>query len=170
MLSFFTLAAGSLWIKTTSQGLEVRARPLSPLQMAAFYEARGFPGNATPELNKACFITFSVVNLRQDIVWLESKRIIIRDRTGKQIPLLTKAHWDKKWQQLNVSAAARTAFRWTRLPRARDLHPHEPVGGNIAFLPENGPFSLEGRFFLGKNKDQGEVVVRLTGLICPGRG
>lgn len=169
-LSVLTIAADSDWQKKTSQGLEIRIRPLTPLQMAAFYEARGFPASATHELNKACFMTFSVLNSRRDIVWLELDRLVLRDKTGKTIPLLSKAYWDQRWHALKVPAAARTAFRWTRLPHSRDLHADEPVGGNIAFLPQNGPFSIEARFFLGSNKDKGDIKIRLSGLICPGRG
>ena len=137
--------------------------------MAAFYEARGFPVNAIRELDKACFMTVSVVNLRRDIVWLEPERWVVRNKAGRAIPLLDKAYWDKKWQQHRVSAAARTAFRWTQLPPSRDLRPHEPVGGNIAFIPQNGPFSLELRFYLGAGKGRGEAIIHLSRLDCPGR-
>ncbi len=163
------MAAGTDRIQKTSQGLKIAVRPHTPLQMAAFYEARGFPVNAMRELDKACFMTVSVVNLRRDIVWLEPERWVIRNKVGRAIPLLDKAYWDKKWQQYRVSAAARTSFRWTQLPPSRDLRPDEPVGGNIAFIPQNGPFSLELRFYLGADKDRGEAIIHFTRLGCPDR-
>lgn len=169
VLSSLTMAADRDWTEKTSDGLQVRARPHTPLQIAAFYEARGFPVGAIRELDKACFMTISVVNLRRDIVWLEPHRWVMRDKAGRAVPLLTKGYWDKKWRRHSVPAGARTAFRWTQLPRSRDLQPEEPVGGNISFVPLNGPFSLELRFFLGADKDRGEMNMRLTGLSCRGR-
>lgn len=169
MLSALAVAADRDWIEKTLDGLQLRARPHTPLQMAAFYEARGFPTHAIRELDKACFMTISVVNLRRDIVWLEPRRWVMRDKAGTVVPLLDKAYWDKKWQRHGVPAGARTAFRWTQLPRSRDLQPEEPVGGNISFIPRNGPFSLELRFFLGADKVRGEINMLLTGLRCRDR-
>jgi hypothetical protein len=163
------MAADRDWIEKTLDGLQVRARPHTPLQMAAFYEARGFPTHAIRELDKACFMTISVVNLRRDIVWLEPHRWVMRDKAGRAVPLLEKVYWDKNWQRHGVPAGARAAFRWTQLPRLRDLRPEEPVGGNISFIPRNGPFSLELRFSLGADKGGSEVNMRLTGLSCGGR-
>jgi len=137
--------------------------------MAAFYEARGFPVQAIGELDKACFITVSILNLRTEIVWLETGRLVIKDRAGRILPILGKTYWDSKWQLHNVPARARTAFQWTQLPASRDLHAQEPVGGNITFIPKNGPFSLDLHFYLGANKSQGDVTMRLTGLRCEGR-
>lgn len=169
LLPTLVMAADLDWIEKSSDGLHVRARPHTPLQMAAFYEARGFPVQAIRELNNACFMTISVINLRRDIVWLEPQRWVMRDKAGRPVPLLDKAHWDKKWQLHNVPASARTAFRWTQLPMSRDLQPEEPVGGNISFIPRNGPFSLELRFSKGADKDRGEMNMRITGLRCQDR-
>lgn len=168
-LSVVVMAAGLDRIQKTRQGIRIVVRPHTPLQMAAFYEARGFPVVALGELEKACFMTVSVVNLRKDIVWLEPARWEIRDNAGQPARRLDKMYWDRKWRQHRVSAAARAAFRWTQLPESRDLHPEEPVGGNIAFVPGNGPFSLIMRFSLGTDKTNGEVKIRLSGLDCPGR-
>ncbi len=169
VLSLSAMAAGTDRVRITRDGLKISVRPHTPLQMAAFYEARGFAVNAIGELDKACFMTVSVVNLRRDIAWLEPQRWLVRDKAGRVIPLLDKAYWDKKWQRHRVSAAARTTFRWTQLPPSRDLRPDEPVGGNIAFIPQNGPFSLELRFFLGASKGRGEAIVHFSRLDCPGR-
>lgn len=163
------MAAGIDRIQKKSGGLDIVVRPHTRPQMAAFYEARGFPAAALGELEKACFMTVSVINLRKDIVWLEPARWQIRDNAGQLVQRLNKAYWDQKWQQHRVSAAARTAFRWTQLPESRDLRPEEPVGGNIAFIPKNGPFSLLMRFPLGAGKTNGEVKIRLPGLGCPDR-
>ncbi len=153
MLPVIAMAAGTGSVQKTREGVQIAVRPHTPLQMAAFYEARGFPVTALGELQKACFMTVSVVNLRKDTVWLQPARWEIRDQAGQPVSRLNKAYWDKKWQQHRVSAAARTAFRWTQLPPSRDLHPQEPVGGNIAFIPRNAPFSLMARFFVGVGTD-----------------
>jgi hypothetical protein len=168
-LSAVAAAAATGPVRKIEDGVKIRVRPHTPLQMAAFYEARGFPVSALGELQKACFMTVSVVNLRREIAWLEPARWEIYDKAGKPVPRLDKAYWDNQWKKHSVSAAARTAFRWTQLPESRDLRPDEPVGGNIAFIPRNGPFSLETRFYLGADKNGGEVKIRLGGLSCPGR-
>lgn len=169
LLPTWVMSADRDWIEKTSDGLQVRVLQHTPIQMAAFYEARGFPAGAIDELDKACFITISLLNLRQDIVWLETRYWVMRDKAGKTIPLLDKIYWDERWQRNGVPAGARTAFRWTQLPASRDLRPEEPVGGNITFIPRNGPFSLAMRFSLGAGKDRGKVKIRLAGLRCLGR-
>jgi hypothetical protein len=152
-----------------SQGLEIRVRPHAPSQMAAFYEARGFPSGAIPELEKACFMTVSVANKRKDIVWLEPATWTMKDASGGTVPLFTLERWIRLWHRHQVSAAAQTAFRWTQLPRERDLRPEEPVGGNISFAPTAGPYRLTARFRLGPNKTGGPLMLTIPGLRCPGR-
>lgn len=152
------------------KGLEIRVRPHTPPQMAAFYEARGFPVSAIPELEKACFMTVGVVNNRKDIVWLEPAAWVMKDARGRKVHLFSLKHWKALWRRHRVSAAAETAFRWTQLPQERDLHPQEPVGGNISFTPTVGPYSLTTRFRLGPRKTAGPLEITISGLPCPGRG
>lgn len=173
-LVLFSLApavlAATPWPKAlVEHGIAVRVRPNTPLQMAAFYEARGFPATALKEVKSACFMTVGVTNERTQILWLEPKRWSLTDADGKKVELIDIEHWNRLWQQFQVKPAARTAFRWTQLPESRDLHPHEPVGGNISFKPGKGPYTLNMRFHLGQNRAGGDVKVRISGLACSGQ-
>jgi hypothetical protein len=163
-------SAASNWPKElVEQGVAIRVRPNTSLQMAAFYEARGFPASALTELKSACFMTVGVRNEREQILWLEPKRWNLTDADGKKVELIDYAHWDRLWQQHRVQPSARTAFRWTQLPESRDLHPHEPVGGNISFKPGKGPYTLAMGFRLGPDKAGEEVRIRVSGLTCSGQ-
>jgi hypothetical protein len=163
------IAADSKPVKFEKDGIVIRVRPHTPPQMSAFYEARGFPPPAFAELDKACFMTVSIANQRRQILWLETARWSMTDASGKEIILIDRDAWDQVWQQQRVPPAARTAFRWTQLPRTRDLHPDEPVGGNISFAPGKGPYTLLARFALGPDKNQGQLEVKIPDLTCPGR-
>ena len=156
-------------VVTSNQGLVIRVRPHTPSQMAAFYEARGFPSGAIQELEKACFMTVGIANKRKDIVWLEPATWTMKDASGAPVPLFTLERWARLWQRHQVSAAAQTAFRWTQLPGERDLRPEEPVGGNISFAPTTAPYRLTARFRLGPNKAGGSLTLTIAGLRCPGR-
>jgi hypothetical protein len=170
LISFFlvpAVLAANPWPKALHEhGVAVRVRPNTPPQMAAFYEARGFPAAALAEVKSACFMTVGVTNERAQVLWLEPRRWILTDADGKKVELIDFDHWNRLWERHQVPAAARTAFRWTQLPESRDLRPHEPVGGNISFKPGKGPYTLNLRFRLGPNRTGGEVKVRISGIVC----
>ena len=168
LLATISIAADLKPVKIETDNVVVRVRPHTPSQMKAFYEARGFPQKALVELEHACFMTVSVSNQREQILWLEPERWSMTDSRGREIPLKNRDAWDQVWQKYLVSAAARTAFRWTQMPPSRDLHPHEPVGGNISFNPGAGPYTLLARFALGTDKNEGQLEIHIPGLTCPG--
>lgn len=150
-------------------GIKLRTIPRSPDQMAAFYEARGFPNTAIEALTQTCFVTVSFRNHSGDVAWLELSRWRFVDENGREVKRRDRAYWNALWEQLGVPMANRATFGWTQLPEVRDLRPSEPVGGNVALLPPSGRFRLEARFATGKNKQGKEIVVILDDLVCPGR-
>ncbi len=156
--------------RVEKDGVILRVTPRTPEQIMAFYEARGFPPAAVKQLaTSACFLGIGVRNRRKDIVWLEPARWRL-SRGVVPVSRLDRSYWDRLWKRMNLPAANRSTFGWTQLPESRDLRPGEYVGGNITIEPVMGPFGLLARFALGRERDHGELVFRLDGLECPGRG
>lgn len=149
--------------------LRFRLGPRTPEQIAAFYEARGFPAAAIDALRQACFITVSMRNKSNKVIWLELKnwRLI---RAAGEIQRLERSYWQEQWSRLDVPQANRSTFSWTLLPESRDLQPSEPVGGNITLPPTTEPFTLEARFKTGRDKRVGEMILRYENVRCAGSG
>ena len=147
--------------------IALRMIPRTPDQMAAFYEARGFPTQAITEIRKACFITVGITNRRRDILWLELANWRIADETGKPVQRLHRDYWNALWKRLDLPLANRATFGWTQLPESRDLHPDEPAGGNLGVLPPSGRFMLEARFRTGADGRGEPLTVRIFDIECP---
>lgn len=151
------------------EGLVIRAQPRTPEQIAAFYAARGFPQAAIDVLTKTCFITVTLVNERQDVVWLELDNFRFLDAQGQAIPRIERKQWHARWEAIGMPAAKRATFGWTQLPESRDLQPGEPVGGNVTIERPRGRFTLEARFRLGNGADRA-LRARVPDLVCPPAG
>jgi hypothetical protein len=137
----------------------------SPEQIAAFYEARGFPRDAIERLRRTCFVMAHVENRGREIVWLELKNWRFIGASG-EIRRLDRQHWDGVWDEINLPQASRSTFGWTQLPEVRDLQPDEPVGGNMILPATAEPFTLEADFHTGRDKRKGMIRVRFTDLRC----
>jgi len=140
-------------------------RPNTPRQMAAFFEARGFPKPALKEVSSDCFITVGVENLSDRIVWLEPARWKIRIE-DKALERLTPDDWGQRWEVLGIPEGNRATFGWTLLPETRDLRPSEPVGGNIVLPRVPGPFSLEANFSTGANRGGKPIHIHYGEIRC----
>jgi len=134
--------------------------------MAAFYEARGFPVNATALLAKYCFVTVIVRNRSNQVVWLEPAQWRLEREDGQVAFPLTPGEWSELWDTVGLPAAQRAAFQWTQLPKSRDLQPQEPVGGNISFRRFSGKFTLKMAFVTGQQRDGKPVRAVFSGLDC----
>jgi hypothetical protein len=150
----------------TVDGVYLKATVRTPVQMAAFYEARGFPVKATALLAKYCFVTVIVRNRSNRLVWLEPAHWIIRSENGHISHPLTPAEWNKQWDRVGLPAAQRATFQWTQLPGSRDLQPHEPVGGNMSFRRFPGKFTLEMKFATGQERNGKPIRAEFSGLSC----
>lgn len=145
--------------------LRMRIRPNTPLQMAAFYEARRFPKAAIQQFKDTCFITVSILNKSDTVVWLELERW--QFRLDKQpLQRLDRDYWTTQWEQISLPQANRSTFGWTLLPEVRNLQPHEPVGANIVLPFTASPFVLEARFLTGADKRGDEIIVRFDQARC----
>jgi hypothetical protein len=148
-----------------NERLYLLVRLLAPQQMAAFYEARGFPKNAIERLRKTCFLLAHVENRGDEILWLDLQhwRFI---GAGGELRRLDREYWRAVWDEIDLPQANRSTFGWTQLPEVRDLQPGEPVGGNVV-LPRTGePFTLVADFLTGKDRRHGRIEVRFQDLRC----
>lgn len=168
-VAVFMLSGVTFAERQNIEGLIIRAQPRTPEQIAAFYAARGFPPAAIEALTKTCFITVTIVNERQEVVWLELDNFRFVDAKGRALPRIARKQWQARWETLALPAAKRATFGWTQLPERRDLQPGEPVGGNVTIQAPQGRFTLEARFRLGETP--GRVLqARIPDLVCPDSG
>ena len=135
-------------------------------QMAAFYEARGFPQNAIGRITGACFVTAHIKNRSDHVIWLEVEHWTL-SHEGREIRRLGTDYWQQQWNETGLPQANRSTFGWTSLPEVRDLQPDEPVGGNIMLPGSTTNFDLEARFYTGKDKRRGMLEVRFENVSCP---
>lgn len=145
--------------------LQLKLSPRTPDQVAAFYEARGFPEAAVDRIRAACFITVGLRNKTNKVVWLELARWQVSSATGA-VKRVTREDWARVWREVGVEAAQQATFGWTLLPERRDLQPDEPVGGNLTVIRTGEPFTLEAVFKTGPNRRGGEIQLRYENLRC----
>jgi hypothetical protein len=140
--------------------------PHTPAQMAAFYEARGFPPAALTLISAACFVTVHIENKSRRVIWLETGNWHLGNNE-KTLQRLDKDSWDARWDEIQLPAANRATFGWTLLPTQRDLQPDEPVGGNIVLGGDVKKFNLEARFLTGEDKRGGMLTLEFQDIDCP---
>lgn len=145
-------------------GIELRAAVRTAEQTRAFYEARGFPAAALSAISGACFITVGIRNERADTLWLEPARW---ELVAENAPVRrrTDADWTLLWDQVGLAPGHRATFRWTQLPEQRDLHPGEPVGGNLTLDPAEEPVMIRARFATGRDR-AGELSMSIGPFVC----
>lgn len=146
-------------------GVVITAIPRTPEQMAAFYEARGFPDAMLAIVRERCFITFRVHNTRRDVVWLD---LDLWTFTGPQgvVQRLDRDWWKARWKEVEAPMPNQSTFRWTLIPEQLDYRPDEAEGGNITLVPVRTPFHLDAVFPTGPDRDGGEIQVRMNNLRC----
>jgi hypothetical protein len=163
------MAAPAIHGSDTDQGLLIKVAPRTPAQIAAFYEARGFPQTALAKLSAYCFIGVSVRNNTGTVVWLQPGRWRFHAKNTKNaiVAPISSNHWRQLWREIGLPGGKQATFRWTQLPDERDLRPQEPVGGNIAMQTTAGIYDLEMVFSTGTHGDGPEIRRRFAGLRCP---
>jgi len=149
--------------ETGNHGLRLRVMERTPAQIAAFYEARGFPEQAIARLREACFLTVTLDNQRDDRLALERWRFLAN---GEPLERRDRAYWQTQWQALGLSRGSRATFGWTLMPESRELYPTEPVAGNITLAPTRQPFTLVARL---RTAADDVLSLRLRDIECAGR-
>lgn len=140
--------------------------PHTPEQMAAFYEARGFPKNAIGVITDTCFVTVHIENRGQQVTWLETANWRLSSN-NQALTILGTDYWNSKWDEIDLPQAHRSTFFWTQLPAVVDLQADEPVGGNIVLPGSVRDFHIEANFMTGKDKRGEKLQVNFEHVECP---
>jgi hypothetical protein len=140
--------------------------PHTPEQMAAFYEARGFPPAAIEKIKATCFVTVHIENRSQRVIWMEPDTWKFSSH-GQPVQRLETGYWDTQWDAVGLSQANRSTFGWTQLPAVRDLQPEESVGGNIVLPGNTGRFNLEAYLQSGQDRRGKQLEIRFENVTCP---
>ena len=143
----------------------IRVIPQKAQQMAAFYEARGFPADAINVLNKTCFFTMGIHNKSKEILWLDLKHWAFKNN-NKSVQRLDKAYWRQHWQKLGLSKPLQATFRWTQIPESLDFYPDEHEGGNIILPRLDTTYSVTARLFSKPDRSGKTYDIKLSQLEC----
>lgn len=139
--------------------------PRTPEQMAAFYEARGFPDAAIERIRRTCFVTVHIENRGRDVIWLDLAQWRF-SRDGAALQRLDPDYWTTQWNEIGLRQASRSTFGWTQLPPTRDLQPDEPVGGNLVFPGDTDTLNIEATFPTGSNRQGTPIHVGFGAVRC----
>jgi len=140
--------------------------PRAPEQMAAFYEARGFPQAAIDIITDTCFVTVHIENRSQQVTWLETANWRLGNNS-QAVTILGADYWNGQWDTIDLPQANRSTFHWTQLPPVVDLQADEPVGGNIVLPGNVSSFHLEANFMTGKDKNGEPLQITFEHVECP---
>jgi hypothetical protein len=141
----------------------LRLAPRTPAQMAAFYEARGFPPAALDRIRQTCFITLTVRNEGKEVLWVDLGQWKFSSH-GKPVARLDLNYWQQQWDGINLRQASRSTFGWTQFPPVRDLQPDEPVGGNLVFPGNLDSVTIEA--VLQSGADRTPVRLGFSNIPC----
>ncbi len=125
-------------------GIQVRLTQISPDQARAFYQARGFAAEAAERYAAECVFMTVVRNISDTEI--DYRLADWRYRAAGQPPraIRSKAEWDRLWQRLGVSEAARIAFNWAQIPATQTYAPGDWNQGMTAYhVPRGGRFDLD---------------------------
>ncbi|QKT03257.1 hypothetical protein HUS23_05265 [Ectothiorhodospiraceae bacterium 2226] len=145
--------------------LTLRLTPRTPQQVAAFYEARGFPPAMVDALKARCFITVGVRNKSDDILWLALDNWRFTSTDGA-VRRYDRAYWRTRWDELDAPMPAQSTFRWTLMPETHDFLPGEAEGGNVVLARSAAAMSLQATFVAGKEQDGERIAVRIDDIRC----
>jgi len=140
--------------------------PRAPEQMAAFYEARGFPQNAIDIITDTCFVTVHIENKSQQVTWLETGNWRLTGN-GQALTIMGTDYWNRQWEEIDLPRANRSTFYWTQLPAVVDLQADEPVGGNIVVPGDVEYFAIEANFMTDQDKRGQMIQLNFEHVECP---
>lgn len=153
-------------IKFENKIFRVAMTARTPQQMAAFYEARGFPKAMINEITQHCFITTYVKNKSEHVLWTDFKTWEFI-HNGKPLARLDREHWKSVWQKMDAPMPSQSTFRWTLIPERLDYRPNEAEGGNIVLPRVTGPIQIKAHFVhLDGEKKGTELSVELPSIHC----
>lgn len=165
LLSINSIAAAADNLSFDSAQLTVRLSPRTPQQMAAFYEARGFSREMIDILNEHCFITVSIDNKSDDIIWLDLNQWQFKNINGTVIRE-DRTYWRERWTNMHIPLAHQSTFRWTLLPEQLDFRPGEYEGGNIIMPRRGKPMTITATFNTGEKHDAAPIQISFNNVQC----
>lgn len=142
----------------------LRLAPRTPNQMAAFYEARGFPPFAVDVIKKTCFITVGLRNNSDTIVWFDLSNWHFTTAKG-ELKRILRTDWQAHWNTLGLAQRFQSTFRWTLAPEQLDYRPHEREGGNLTLPRTAEPITITGEIYVGKQKNR-LYEVKFENIYC----
>ena len=133
----------------------------TPNQIAAFYEARGFPDFAITEVRNACFITIGLLNKSNQMLYHDVSQWRFIDKNGP-VKRRLRSDWKTRWNELGLEKRFQSTFRWTLMPEKLDFYPQEGEGGNLTFPRTGNPITISARIQTGRLDKQSisEVVFK----------
>ena len=143
-------------------GVSVQFHQRLPDQTRAFFQGRGFSAKNADSIARACvFQTIFRNDGTLPLVYDMDKWQITYQ--GKRRSLLTREHWDGKWQEGETSQAALIALRWSLLPTRQVFEPGDYNWGMTSFgLPSGESFDLSLVLTIG-----GSVITGIVpAIIC----
>lgn len=142
----------------------LRLAPRTPNQMAAFYEARGFPKFAVDEIKQTCFITVGLRNNSNTIVWFDLSNWHFTTAKGP-LQRILREDWKKRWNELGLDERFQSTFRWTLAPEQLDFRPNEREGGNLTLPRTDDPITITGSITVGKHRNR-QYDVKFENIHC----
>ncbi len=102
--------------QTDTRGIQVRLTQISPDQVRAFYQARGFSAAAAEHYVTECVFMTVVRNIGDTPIQhrLADWRYVAPGQPARAIR--SKTEWARRWKQQGVNEAARIAFTWAQFP------------------------------------------------------
>jgi hypothetical protein len=145
--------------------LLVKLVPRTPTQMAAFYEARGFPPEALDRIRQTCFMTLVIENRSKDVLWVDLGQWKFSS-DGEPVTRLDGSYWQQQWNAINLRQASRSTFGWTQFPQLRDLQPDETVGGNLVLPGNIDRVTIDAVLQPGKDREDTPVRLGFGNIEC----
>lgn len=129
--------------QTEQAGIQVRLTQITADQARAFYRARGFSAPAAEYYVAECVFMTVVRNIGDTPI--EHRLADWRYTAPGQAPraIRSKREWERTWQKLKVTDAARIAFTWAQLPTTQTFAPGDWNQGMTTYkVPRAAPFDL----------------------------
>lgn len=128
---------GLLTWQTETRGVQVRLTQISPDQVRAFYQARGFSAEAVEAYATECVFMTVVRNIGDTPIQhrLADWRYT---HAGATRSIRSKSGWDALWKKRKVSEAARIAFTWAQFPATQTFAPGDWNQGMTSYRIAHG--------------------------------
>lgn len=162
-LSLYSLVGQAVQLTTADYRLSASTRTLE--QIAAFYEARGFPKPAIEVLKQQCYLTVYFHNKSKNIIWVDLGNWRFTTADGP-LPRRDRQYWKQQWSKMDLAMRFQSTFRWTLMPERLDFRPDEREGGNLTLPYSKQPIRLNAVLTIINNGEETRKPIQLDGILC----